>query len=312
MRSTVGPRGEPRPRSKGDPVPTLAVTIAEVRARIAAAKSDARVRGAAEPTVALVPTMGALHKGHLALVQRAAEVADIVVVSVFVNPLQFSESEDLDRYPRDLDADLGTLAGDAAGAGAIVFAPAAGEMYPDGKTQTKVTSGNVGNLLEGRSRAGHFDGVLVVVSKLLNIVQPDFVLFGQKDAQQVFVVSRMVRDLNIPVTVEVVETVREDDGLALSSRNRFLDERERLAARVLSRTLEAADSAADGGIDSVIAAAQSAGMGEPLVDLEYLSVVNPTTFLPVDDGYHGKAIVLVAARVGATRLIDNETVYLGG
>ena len=294
-------------------MPTLAVTIAEVRAAVAAANTEARGRGIAEPTVALVPTMGALHNGHLALVDRAREVADIVVVSIFVNPLQFSEAEDLDRYPRDLDTDLATLAAvESAGRQVIVFAPTASEMYPDGKTQTKVSAGNVGNLLEGRSRAGHFDGVLVVVGKLLNIVRPDSVLFGQKDAQQVFVVSRMVRDLNIPVTVEVVETVREHDGLALSSRNRFLGERERLAARVLSRTLEAADSAADGGIDAVIAAAQAAGMGEPLVELEYLSVVNPATFLPVDDGYHGRAIVLVAARVGSTRLIDNETVYLGG
>ncbi|WP_239083134.1 pantoate--beta-alanine ligase [Subtercola lobariae] len=262
--------------------------------------------------VALVPTMGALHAGHLALIARAREIADIVVVSIFVNPLQFNESEDLDRYPRALDADLATIEAASGGAPTIVFAPSVAEMYPDGKTQTKLTAGNVGNLLEGRSRAGHFDGVLVVVNKLLGIVQPDAVLFGQKDAQQVFVVSRMVRDLNIAVTVEVVETVREKDGLALSSRNRFLDERERLAARVLSHTLEAADSAADGGIDAVIAAAQSASMGEPLVDLEYLAVVNPTTFLPVDDGYHGKAIVLVAARVGATRLIDNALVYLGG
>ncbi|WP_449342979.1 4-phosphopantoate--beta-alanine ligase [Subtercola endophyticus] len=277
--------------------------------------------------VALVPTMGALHAGHLALLARAREIADVVVVSIFVNPLQFNEAEDLERYPRDVEADLATIdaaiheANSAAAAGGpgahisaapvIVFAPSVAEMYPDGKTQTKVSAGNVGNLLEGRSRAGHFDGVLVVVNKLLNIVQPDAVLFGQKDAQQVFVVSRMVADLNIPVTVEVVETVREDDGLALSSRNRFLDERERLAARVLSHTLEAAESAADSGIDGVIAAAQAASMGEPLVELEYLSVVNPATFLPVDDGYHGKATVLVAARVGSTRLIDNETVYLG-
>ncbi|RFA18568.1 pantoate--beta-alanine ligase [Subtercola boreus] len=286
--------------------------MVEVRAAVAAAVQDARGRGVAEPRVALVPTMGALHDGHLALVARAQDVADVVVVSVFVNPLQFSETEDLDRYPRDLDADLDTLAGvDREGRASIVFAPTASEMYPDGKTQTKISAGDVGNRFEGRSRAGHFDGVLVVVDKLLNIVQPHAVLFGQKDAQQVFVVSRMVRDLNIPVTVEVVETVREDDGLALSSRNRFLDERERLAARVLSRTLEAAESAAVSGIDAVIAAAQSAGMGEPLVQLEYFSVVNPATFRPVDDNYRGRAIVLVAARVGATRLIDNESIYLG-
>ncbi|CAN5215632.1 pantoate--beta-alanine ligase [soil metagenome] len=302
----------------------LAVSIAEVREQIASAVQTARSHGNSNPLVALVPTMGALHAGHLALVARAREVADIVVVSVFVNPLQFGENEDLDRYPRDLDGDRATLdqaqdsalprpnSGSTVVSETIVFAPTATEMYPDGRTQTKISAGTVGTLLEGRTRAGHFDGVLVVVNKLLNIARPDFVLFGQKDAQQVFVVSRMVRELNIPVVVEVVETVREKDGLALSSRNRFLDERERLAARVLSQTLEAADSAASSGIDAVIAAAQSASMGESLVNLEYLSVVNPSTFLPVDDGFRGKAIVVVAARVGSTRLIDNETIYLGG
>ncbi|GAA1000554.1 pantoate--beta-alanine ligase [Subtercola frigoramans] len=301
----------------------LAVSIAEVREQIAAATHAARSQGTANPVVALVPTMGALHAGHLALVARAREMADVVVVSIFVNPLQFGEAEDLDRYPRDLTGDRAALdeatasavprpgSGSSSVGEIIVFAPSAAEMYPDGKTQTKISAGNVGNLLEGRSRAGHFDGVLVVVNKLLNIARPDVVLFGQKDAQQVFVVSRMVRDLNIPVVVEVVETVREDDGLALSSRNRFLDKGERLAARVLSQTLEAAESAASSGIDAVIAAAQSASMGEPLVKLEYLAVVNPKSFLPVDDNYHGKAIVAVAARVGSTRLIDNESVYLG-
>ncbi|MEA9984924.1 pantoate--beta-alanine ligase [Subtercola sp. RTI3] len=290
-------------------MPTLAVTIAEVREQIALAQDDARLRGVTNPTVALVPTMGALHDGHLALVTRAREVGDIVVVSIFVNPLQFGEGEDLETYPRTLDADLAAL--DRTGP-TIVFAPTAAEMYPEGRTQTKISAGHVGTLLEGRSRAGHFDGVLIVVNKLLNIVQPTSVLFGQKDGQQVFVVSRMVRDLNIPVTVEVVDTVRETDGLALSSRNTYLDERERVAARVLSAVLEAAESAAVSGIDSLIAAAQAASMGQPLVTLEYLSVVNPATFLPVDDNFHGRAQVLVAARVGTTRLIDNEFVYLGG
>ncbi|TIH40470.1 pantoate--beta-alanine ligase [Subtercola vilae] len=283
--------------------------MAEVREQIALAKDDARLRGVTNPTVALVPTMGALHDGHLALVTRAREVGDIVVVSIFVNPLQFGEGEDLETYPRTLDADLAAL--DRTGP-TIVFAPTAAEMYPEGRTQTKISAGHVGTLLEGRSRAGHFDGVLIVVNKLLNIVQPTSVLFGQKDGQQVFVVSRMVRDLNIPVTVEVVDTVRETDGLALSSRNTYLDERERVAARVLSAVLEAAESAAVSGIDSLIAAAQAASMGQPLVTLEYLSVVNPATFLPVDDNFHGRAQVLVAARVGTTRLIDNEFVYLGG
>jgi pantoate--beta-alanine ligase len=173
-----------------------------------------------------------------------------------------------------------------------------------------VTAGRIGSLYEGRARQGHFDGVLTVVAKLLLIVQPDVVTFGEKDAQQLFLVKRMVRDLNIPVRVEPIEIVREDDGLALSSRNRYLDGKERRAARVLSAALEAAASSADRGSDAVVAAAQSTLMGEPLVDLDYLKIVNPETFLPADDDYRGPALVLVAARVGTTRLIDNERIAL--
>jgi pantoate--beta-alanine ligase len=260
-------------------------------------------------TVALVPTMGALHDGHLALVDRARELADTVVVSIFVNPLQFGPGEDLDKYPRTRDDDLAKL--EAKGV-AFVFAPTVAEMYPQGASDTKVTAGAVGTMYEGRSRRGHFDGVLTVVAKLLNIVRPQFVMFGQKDAQQVFLVQRMVRDLNFATTVVAVETVREPDGLALSSRNRYLDERETRAAHALSVALEAVESSADRGIDAVLSAAQSVFMGEPLVTLDYLSVVDPKTFLPVDDNYRGKARVLIAARVGETRLIDNELIHLGG
>ena len=258
-------------------------------------------------TVALVPTMGALHEGHLALVDRARQLADTVVVSIFVNPLQFGPGEDLDKYPRDLSADLEALSQHHV---AYVFAPPVGEMYPDGGTEITVTGGEVATLFEGRSRPGHFDGVLTVVAKLLGIVRPDHVVFGQKDAQQVFLVQRMVADLNFATRVEVVPTVRADDGLALSSRNRYLNTEERRAAVTLSRALEAAASAADRGIDAVLAAAQSVLMDERLVKLEYLKVVNPRTFLPVDDGYRGPARVLIAARVGSTRLIDNDTLYL--
>ncbi len=258
--------------------------------------------------------MGALHDGHLALIARARELvtaatADTIVASIFVNPLQFGPGEDLDKYPRTMDDDLAKL--EAAGV-AVVFAPSVEQMYPDGVLATKVTSGTIGSLFEGRTRAGHFDGVLTVVAKLLNIVDPTAVLFGQKDAQQVFLVQRMVRDLSFATTVVVVETVREDTGLALSSRNRFLDAKEHRAARALSAALEAAASSGDRGIDSVLAAAQSVLMGENLVALDYLAVVNPTTFLPVDDAYRGPARVLVAARVGSTRLIDNEKIHLGG
>jgi pantoate--beta-alanine ligase len=276
---------------------TVVETIAELRAALAGR------------TVALVPTMGALHAGHLALVDRAAQLADTVVVSIFVNPLQFGPTEDLDRYPRTLDADVEKL--EAAGV-EFVFAPSVAEMYPSGPSQTKVAAGTVGALFEGRSRPGHFDGMLTVVAKLLGIVRPHVVLFGQKDAQQVFLVQRMVADLDIATEVAVVETVRESDGLALSSRNRYLDERGRRAALTLSAALEAAESAGDRGIDAVLAAAQSVIMGEGMVQLDYLSVVDPVTFLPVDDDYRGKARVLVAARVGDTRLIDNALIHLGG
>ncbi|MCU1407197.1 MAG: pantoate--beta-alanine ligase [Glaciihabitans sp.] len=259
--------------------------------------------------VVLVPTMGALHAGHVALVERALELGQSVVVSIFVNPLQFGPTEDLDVYPRHLDEDIDKL--HALGV-PFVFAPSVEEMYPSGTVQTKISAGSVGGMYEGRSRPGLFDGALTVVAKLLNIMHPSTVVFGQKDAQQVFLVRRMIGDLNIPVAVEVVDTVRDENGLALSSRNSFLDGRELHAARALSQALEAASSSADGGIDAVLAAAQGALMGEPLVQLDYLKVVNPDTFLPSDDGARGPAVVLIAARVGNTRLIDNERIVLAG
>ena len=276
-------------------------TIRGMREAITAARANGK-------SIALTPTLGALHEGHLAHVVRAGELADIRVVSIFVNPTQFTVAADLERYPRTLEADLERLAPLGVD---YVFAPSVEEMYPDGPTETVITAGKVGSLFEGASRPGHFDGVLTVVAKLLDIVVPDVATFGQKDAQQLFLVRRMVVDLNLPVRIEAIETVREDDGLALSSRNRFLDARERRAARTLSAALEAAASAADGGLDSALAAAQGALMGESLVALDYLKFVHPKTFLPVDDGYRGPAIAIVAAKLGDTRLIDNESVYLG-
>jgi pantoate--beta-alanine ligase len=271
--------------------------------------SDLRLALEGRDGVVLVPTMGALHDGHLALVERALEVGSTVVVSIFVNPLQFGAGEDFDKYPHSLDDDLEKL--QELGVH-IIFAPSVEEMYPHGVAQTRVVAGQVGGLYEGRSRPGHFDGVLTVVAKLINIVRPTHIVFGQKDAQQVFLVRRMVADLNLPVTVDTVETVREDSGLALSSRNRFLSPREKQAARVLSAALDAAASSADRGIDSALAAAQGTLMGESLVQLDYLKVVHPDTFLPADDGYRGPALVLIAARVGSTRLIDNERITLAG
>ncbi|WP_350349084.1 pantoate--beta-alanine ligase [Agromyces sp. G08B096] len=275
--------------------------IAELRALLA----ERRAGGA---SVALVPTMGALHDGHLALVRRASELADVVVVSIFVNPLQFGPGEDLDRYPRTLDADVAALEGLQVD---VVFAPTVAEMYPSGPTSTRVVAGEVGALYEGASRPGHFDGMLTVVAKLFHIVQPDVACFGQKDAQQVFLVSSMVRDLDVPLSIEVVPTVREADGLALSSRNRYLSADDRRAALALSEALRAADAAAAQGVDEVLAEAEAAFGAHEAVQPDYLVVVDPATFLPVESGATGDAIVLVAARVGSTRLIDNARIRLG-
>ena len=276
-------------------------TIVELRERLAE-------RRAAGASVALVPTMGALHAGHLALVSHARELADVVVVSIFVNPLQFGPSEDLDRYPRTLDADVAAL--DGLGV-EFVFAPTVAEMYPNGPVGTMLTAGRVGSLYEGASRPGHFDGMLTVVGKLLNIVRPDAAVFGQKDAQQVFLVRRMVDDLDVATSIEVVPTVRETDGLALSSRNRFLDPEHRTAALTLSEALRAADAAAPDGLAEVLAEGAAAFGDHDDVVLDYLVVVDPETFLPVADDARGPAVVLVAARVGATRLIDNAAITLG-
>jgi pantoate--beta-alanine ligase len=288
------------------PAPTVVTGIAELRARVRDHRA-ARAAAGEEATVVLVPTMGALHEGHLAHARLARATGSLVVVSIFVNPLQFGAGEDLDAYPRTLDADVAALA--ATGVD-LVFAPSAAEMYPDGPARIRVTGGSVALALEGRSRPGHFDGMLTVVAKLLHIVAPDVATFGQKDAQQLHLVRRMVRDLDLPVRIEELPTVREPDGLALSSRNRYLDDRERRAARVIPAALEAAQSAGSRGIDAVIAAAQSVVMGEPAVGLDYFQLVDPATFEPVDDGYHGVALAVVAARVGSTRLIDNETVVI--
>ena len=282
-------------------LPAVETTIAGVRSRLDAA------RGAGS-TIALVPTMGSLHDGHLALVERAREIADVVIVSIFVNPMQFGPAEDFNRYPRDLDADRDALAGHGVTA---VFAPAIDEMYPSGPVQTSVTAGPVGAVFEGRSRPGHFDGMLTVVAKLLGIVQPHLAVFGEKDAQQVYLVQRLVRDLDIRTLIEVVATVRADDGLALSSRNQFLGPRQRRAARAIPDALEAARSAADRGLDAVIAAAQGVLMGGDDVELDYFAVVRPDTFQPVDDDHHGPARALIAARVGDTRLIDTELLHFG-
>ena len=276
-------------------VPQVVTSIAELRTLLDGAR------------VALVPTMGALHAGHLALVERAAELADVVVVSIFVNPLQFGAGEDLDRYPRDLEADLAALTGRGAH---YVFAPTVAEMYPEGAPQTTVRGGNIAGLFEGASRPGHFDGMLTVVAKLFGIVRPEVAVFGQKDAQQLYLVQRMVADLDFGIRIVPVETVRESDGLARSSRNRYLGEQERAAAPLLLAALDAAAAAASEGRAAALAAARAQLSGNFHIEVDYLEVVDPNTFLPVSDDYRGLARTLIAARVGATRLIDNATLYL--
>ncbi|MFK3669415.1 pantoate--beta-alanine ligase [Leifsonia aquatica] len=290
-------------------MPHVVTTIAELRALIASARREALLADpAGDPAglVALVPTMGALHDGHLRLASQARELAGVVVVSIFVNPLQFGPGEDLDRYPRTLDADVAALEGLAD----IVFAPSAAEMYPQGESSTRVTAGEVGSLFEGASRPGHFDGMLTVVAKLFGIVQPDVAVFGQKDAQQVHLVGRMIEDLNLPLTLAVVDTVREDDGLALSSRNQYLSAADRVAAVTLSQALAVGARAAEGGVEAALAAARTRIEADPAVKLDYLVIVDQPSFREAAPGQHGPALMLVAARVGTTRLIDNRRITI--
>ncbi|MDA0636951.1 pantoate--beta-alanine ligase [Nonomuraea sp. MCN248] len=257
-------------------------------------------------TLALVPTMGALHEGHRSLIRLARERADEVVVSVFVNPLQFGPGEDFQRYPRTFDADLAACREEGVD---VVFAPAADEMYlPD--RQVSVSAGGMGRIVEGASRPGHFDGMLTVVLKLFNLVRPDLAVFGQKDAQQLSMIRRMVADLDVPVEIVGAPTVREPDGLALSSRNRYLSDAERRAALSLSRALRA--GAGEPTPARVRAsAAKALAEAPPELEVDYLALVDPATFLEVPDAYEGEAVLAVAARAGATRLIDNAVVRLG-
>lgn len=255
---------------------------------------------------AVVMTMGALHDGHLALVRAAHEVADQVVVTIFVNPLQFGPTEDLARYPRDLDADLaalGTVGVD------VVFAPTEAEVYPTSPV-VRVAAGRLGESLEGVHRPGHLDGVATVVLKLVHLTAPDVALFGQKDAQQLALVRRMVADLDVPVEVVGVPTVREPDGLAMSSRNAYLDQAGRQTGLALSRALAAGAAAASEGPAAVLAAATAVLDAEPDLDLDYLALTDPD-LEPVGPRYGGPALLLVAGRVGATRLIDNTTLVVG-
>ncbi|GAA1920876.1 pantoate--beta-alanine ligase [Streptantibioticus ferralitis] len=270
---------------------------------------DALVAGASG-RLAVVMTMGALHEGHATLIRTARErVGDgRVMVTVFVNPLQFGPNEDLDRYPRTLDADLKIA--EQAGAD-IVFAPGTDEVYPGGEPQVRITAGPMGERYEGACRPGHFDGMLTVVAKLLHLTRPDVAFYGQKDAQQLSLIRRMVADLNFGVEVVGVPTVRESDGLALSSRNRYLSEDERRTALALSRALFAGRDALADGPEAVREAARSVLDASDGMAVDYLALVDPADFTEAAPGHTGPAVLAVAARVGTTRLIDNLPLEFG-
>ncbi|UAL29372.1 pantoate--beta-alanine ligase [Nocardioides rotundus] len=289
-----------------------APVLVRTRAEVAALLEESRREGR---RIGLVPTMGALHEGHASLMRVAREhVGDgPVVVSVFVNPLQFGPGEDLDRYPRTMPADLELSAREGVD---VVYAPEVADVYPgSGETmvepQVTVDPGPLGEVLEGRTRPGHFRGVLTVVTKLLGLVRPDVAVFGQKDYQQLTLVRRLVDDLCLGVEIVGAPTLREPDGLALSSRNRYLDPEEREAAVALSRALTAAAERA-GTAEDAEAAARAVLHAEPRVVTDYLVVTDPALGpLPEDVGPGTSARILVAATIGTTRLIDNAALTLG-
>lgn len=276
------------------------LAVLRTRADLAAA------RAAMTGRVGVVMTMGALHDGHAALLRRARSESEHVIATIFVNPLQFGPGEDFDRYPRSFASDLDVLR--SAGTDAV-FAPSVAEMYPEGEPQVRVNPGPTAARLEGAHRPGHFDGVLTVVLKLLNLTRPDVAYFGEKDYQQLTLIRRMVADLDVPVRIAGVATVRDGDGMALSSRNQYLTSDERAAARSLSAALHEGIAAAVAGetADGVLARARQRLAAEPGVAVDYLELTDP------DLGpapARGECRLLVAARVGATRLIDNVKVLL--
>jgi pantoate--beta-alanine ligase len=296
----------------------LVTTAAALRAE--SARLLTQKRGTSQ---GLVPTMGALHEGHAQLARTAVAQNDVVVASIFVNPLQFGEAADLERYPRTLEADMALL--DAEGVD-LVFAPPVEEVYPGGEPLVRITAGPLGGKWEGASRPGHFDGALTVVAKLLHYGMPGAGLpgeglsgaglpsyrayFGQKDAQQLALVKRMAEDLNFPVDIVPVPIVRSEDGLALSSRNRFLSGEERQAALVLSRALRLIEARAGAHEPLDLESAQALVEAQPLVELDYFDVVDPRTLEPLAENcrqtpFRGEGLAIIAARVGPVRLIDN-------
>ena len=281
----------------------------EIVETIAAVRERRRVMGVARGEVGAVLTMGALHEGHLALVRAARAENSHLIATVFVNPLQFGPHEDLARYPRPFERDAALLAG--AGVD-LLFHPGVEELYPPGFATT-IEVGGPTALLEGATRPGHFRGVATVVAKFFNILQPGRAYFGQKDAQQVATLRRLVADLNLPVDLRVVPTVREQDGLAMSSRNAYLGSAERAAAPTLYRALRATRerwAAGEREADALRRVARGTVAAEPLLTLEYVDVVDPATFASLDQAGSG-ALVVLAARCGPARLIDNIVLEAG-
>jgi pantoate--beta-alanine ligase len=280
-------------------------TISEVRREVAAARvrHGSTGAGAADAVVGLVPTMGYLHEGHLALVDRARSLSELVVLSLFVNPTQFAPGEDFERYPRDLARD--TELAEQRGVECL-FAPTTDEVYPEGEPVVRVVPGRLAERLCGGSRPGHFEGVLTVVAKLFGMVQPDVAVFGQKDYQQATLIRRMVRDLDMPVRIDVAPIVRDHDGLALSSRNAYLSGVERERARSLWLGLSAARAAFEEGERETerLTSLVRDRLKEWAVEPEYVDLVDPDTLEPLAAAATG-AVLAVAARVGSTRLIDN-------
>ncbi|MDR0944750.1 MAG: pantoate--beta-alanine ligase [Bifidobacteriaceae bacterium] len=304
----------------GAPLPPVARSAAELAAIVG--EPNAWAGGPASGTVkasddapsaprrAVVMTMGALHEGHLDLVREAVRRAGQVIVTIFVNPLQFGPAEDFDAYPRDLARDLAALAPFRV---AAVYAPTVSDVYPDGDAQVRIDPGPMGRVFEGAIRPGHFAGALTVIAKLLARTRPDIALFGRKDAQQLALVQRMVKDLDLGVEIVPVPIRREADGLAMSSRNRYLSEKQRAQALALPHAIEAGKAAAQAGAGSVEVEAQArAALGpmEPGMSLDYMSVVDPESFVPLDAAAAGRALLIGALRVGSTRLIDNAELTL--
>jgi len=274
----------------------VVTTVNEIRKIIKQKRQEGK-------TVGLVPTMGYFHQGHLSLMEQAREHTDFVVVSLFVNPTQFGPGEDFETYPRDLEKDKKMAEGEKVD---VIFAPSAEEMYPK-EFSTSVIVERLTEGLCGRRRPGHFQGVTTVVSKLFNSVMPDKAFFGQKDGQQFLVIKRMVEDLNIPVEMVAVSTVREKDGLAMSSRNSYLDAEQRKAAVILYRSLcRASESIKDGerDADNIIAEIQQVLKSEPLAKVEYVEIRDRVSLSEMRE-IKGKIIIALAVRIGQTRLIDN-------